>query len=77
MDLLLGGPAPTWQAFLPAQAAHIIATDFFSVDTLLLQRLYVLFFIELGRRRVWITGVTAHPCGLGHPAGQERDRSNR
>jgi len=74
LDLLLGGPAPTWQAFLPAQAAHIIATDFFSVDTLLLQRLYVLFFIELGRRRVWITGVTAHPCGLGHPAGQEHHR---
>ncbi len=60
------GPAPrrsgpSWRSFLSAQAARIVATDFFSVDTLLLKRLYVLFFIELGRRRVWITGVSEHP----------------
>ena len=43
------------------QAASIIAVDFFTVDTVWLQRLYVLFFIELGSRRVHVAGCTAHP----------------
>jgi putative transposase len=41
----------------------MLACDFFSVDTVLLGRPYVLFFIELDARRVYLTGVTANPSG--------------
>lgn len=60
------GPAPrrdgpSWSEFLRAQAEGVLACDFFSVETVFLRTLYVLFFIEVGTRRLHITKATRNP----------------
>jgi putative transposase len=60
------GPAlrrdgPTWSEFLRSQARGVLALDFFTVETLWLRTLYVLFAIEVGSRRVHVLGVTPNP----------------
>jgi putative transposase len=59
-------PAPerkhsSWRTFLNHYRETLLACDFFTVETIRLQTLYVLLFIELATRRVHIMGITPHP----------------
>jgi len=70
-------PAPrraglTWRRFLQAHGRAILACDYFTVDTVLLKRLYVLFFLELASRRIQFTACSDHP-GRAWAAQQARN----
>ena len=54
----------TWHEFLRAHRRSTLAVDFFTAETIWLQRLYVLFFIELGSRCVHVGGCTPSPNAL-------------
>ena len=71
------GPAPrrdgpSWSEFLRAQAEGVLACDFFSVETAFLSTLYVLFFIEIGTRRVHVMTSTRNP-DAGYTTQQARN----
>ena len=54
---------PSWGEFLRAQAEAVWACDFFTIETALLRTLYVLFFIEVGSRRLHMPLSTRNPSG--------------
>lgn len=54
-------PSPSWRHLMTHYRGQLLACDFFTVETLFLQTLYVLVFIEIGTRRVHFAGCTAHP----------------
>ena len=66
---------PSWGEFLRAQAQGIVACDFFTVETVWLRTLYVLFFIELDSRRVHLAGVSANPDSTWVPSRRATSRS--
>ena len=51
----------TWRSFLNHYKDQILATDFFTIETAWMQTIYVLFFIELGTRRIHFAGCTPDP----------------
>jgi putative transposase len=62
------GPAPrrggpTWAQFLRARAGGLLATDFFTVESVGLTRLYVLFVVEVQQRAVHLVGITVQSTG--------------
>jgi putative transposase len=61
-------PAPqrnenSWRDFLRQHAATTLACDFFTVETAWLKRIYVLFFLSLGSRRIEFVACTSNPTG--------------
>ncbi len=53
--------ATSWRDFIRSHKNQLLACDFFTVETVFLQTVYALFFIEIGTRRVHLAGCTAHP----------------
>jgi len=56
-----GQRASTWRQFLAQHRDAVLACDFCTVETLCLKTLHILFFIEVGTRRVSLAGCTTHP----------------
>ena len=63
-------PAPVrngsigWRYLMTHYKDQILACDFFTIETIRLQTIYVLFFIELGTRRIHFAGCTEKPGAI-------------
>lgn len=55
--------SPSWRHLMTHYKDQLLACDFFTVETLFLQTLYVLIFVEIGTRRVHFGGCTTNPTG--------------
>jgi len=55
------GSSSSWRHLMAHYKDQILACDFFTIETLFLKALYVLFFIDLGTRQVYFAGCTDHP----------------
>jgi transposase InsO family protein len=50
-----------WRTFLSHYRRQMLACDFFTIETVFLKTIHVLFFIDIGTRRVYLAGCTRHP----------------
>ncbi|NDJ78883.1 MAG: transposase [Chloroflexi bacterium] len=57
------GTSPSWRHLMTHYKEQLLACDFFTVETLFLQTIYVFFFIEVGTRCVHFAGCTPNPSG--------------
>jgi putative transposase len=76
------GSSSRWRHLMTHYKDQILACDFFTIESLFLRTIYVLFFIEIGSRRVHFAGCTrASQRCLGQPTsppdGVEVGRARR
>ncbi len=55
----------SWRTFLLHHKDQMLACDFFPLETVWLKTIYVLFFLEVGTRRVHIAGLRPIQQGNG------------
>jgi hypothetical protein len=53
--------ATLWRTFLKHYRHQLLACDFFTIESIRLQTLYVFFFLEIRTCRVHLAGIKAHP----------------